>query len=75
MNPPYAGQNNEGNSIIGDTSLETNLNAEGIRDVILFVKGNKVVSLSSNQSNENNYAVDIDDLVKLAVIVEHRLME
>jgi len=75
LNPPYAGQNNEGNSIIGDTSLETNLNAEGIRDVILFVKGNKVVSLSSNQSNENNYAVDIDDLVKLAVIVEHRLME
>jgi len=75
LNPPYTGQNNEGTSTIGNTSLQTNLNAQGIRDVILFVKGNKVVSLSSNQSYENNYAVDIDDLVKLAVIVEHRLME
>ena len=75
LNPPYAGQNSEVNSTIGDTSLQTNLNAQGIRDVILFVKGNKVVSLSSNQSHENNFAVDIDDLVKLAVIVEHRLME
>tara|TARA_B100000749_G_C18381535_1_gene446239 strand:- start:374 stop:973 length:600 start_codon:yes stop_codon:yes gene_type:complete len=75
LNPPYVGQNSEVNSTIGDTSLQTNLNAQGIRDVILFVKGNKVVSLSSNQSHENNFAVDIDDLVKLAVIVEHRLME
>jgi CO dehydrogenase/acetyl-CoA synthase delta subunit len=75
LNPPYVGQNSEVNSTIGDTSLQTNLNAQGIRDVILFVKGNKVVSLSSNQSHENNFAVDIDDLVNLAVIVEHRLME
>ena len=74
-NPPYVGQNNEGNLTIGDMSLQTHLHAQGLRDIILFVKRNKVVSLSSSQSDENTYIVDIDDLVELAVIVEHRLME
>ena len=60
-------------SPIGDTSSQVEVNAEGIGSMLVFMSGDKVVSMHTAQSEGQSPLVSLEDLEELAALVVSKL--
>ena len=58
---------------IGDISAQVEVNAEGIGSMLVFMSGDKVVSMHTMQSEGQSPLLSLEDLVELAALVVSRL--
>ena len=59
--------------VIGDASVQVTLDGRGIGSIIMFIAGDKNISLHTTLNAPMDPLIGLDDLEKLAVIVEERL--
>ena len=63
----------EMDSSIGDASMEVKVNAQGIGSILVFVKGDKFVSLHTSQPDDQEPLLSLESLEELAGLVLSRL--
>ena len=59
--------------IIGDASVELEVNANGVGSIVMFLRGDKLVALQTSKPDNEEALADLDGLTGLARLVESRL--
>ena len=57
---------------IGDASIEVEVNAQGIGSMLVFIKGDRLVSLHTAQPDDQEPLVSLSSLKELAELVASR---